>query len=57
MSFDVPISNDNVFEGNERFILIIPKMLPDHVSCGDSNRITVTIGTGLSLGLCLSHRP
>ena len=42
ISFDVPINNDNIFEGDEEFMLSIDRSsLPTDVVVGDS--VTVTI--------------
>ena len=42
--FDVSINDDNIFENNETFDLVINTFsLPSNVTVGDSNRATVTI--------------
>ena len=42
--FDVPINNDNIYEGNEDFDLtIIHNTLPDGVTRGEPNSATVTM--------------
>ena len=44
MSFDVPIINDGIPEGNEDFTVTIdPSSLPNGVTPGTSNSATVTI--------------
>ena len=44
VSFDVPIRNNNVSEGNKDFsITIDPLSLPSGVSVGDPGEATVTI--------------
>ena len=43
-TFDVPINDDDILEGNENFILTIdPSSLPSDVSVGDPDQATVTI--------------
>ena len=43
-SFDVPITDDDVFEGDETFdVTIISNTLPDGVSAGTPGSATVTI--------------
>ena len=42
-SFQVPIINDDVFEGNEHFNLTINSTSPSVVSIGDPNQAKVTI--------------
>ena len=42
--FDILINNDNIFENNETFNLIINVFsLPSNVTVGDTNQATVTI--------------
>ena len=42
--FDISITNDNTFEGNENFILIInSSSLPSNITHGDPGQATVTI--------------
>ena len=42
--FDVPISDDSIFEGNKDFDLtIICGTLPNGVTCGNPDNATVTI--------------
>ena len=42
--FDVPINNDDIFEGNENFTLTIdPSSLPTDVSVGNPGSAVVTI--------------
>ena len=44
VSFDIPINDDGVLEGNEDFMITIdPSTLPDDVSVGDPGQATVTI--------------
>lgn len=44
VSFTVPISNDDMFEGNEDFTLTIdPSSLTSHVTTSDPDQATVTI--------------
>ena len=40
--FDIPINNDNIYEGNEDFMLTIDT-LPDDVSVGNPGQATVSI--------------
>ena len=43
-TFDVPINDDNILEGNENFMLTIsPSSLPINVVVGDPSQATVTI--------------
>ena len=42
-TFDVPINDDNILEGNENFMLTIDPTLPTGVTVGDPNEATVTI--------------
>ena len=43
-TFNVPINDDNILEGNENFMLTInSSLLPDDVLLGDPNQATVTI--------------
>ena len=43
-TFNVPISDDNVYEHNENFMLIINSLsLPNGVMLGDPDQTTVTI--------------
>ena len=43
-TFDVPINDDNIFEGNEVFILTIDETsLPTGVTAGSPGEATVTI--------------
>ena len=43
-TFDVPISDDNIYEGNENFTLTIhSSTLPTDVTLGNPNEATVTI--------------
>ena len=42
--FDIPITDDDILEGNENFMITIdPSMLPDNVTVGDPGQATVTI--------------
>jgi len=42
--FDVPIIDDNTFEGNETFMLTIDSSsLPSYITAGDPDEATVTI--------------
>ena len=42
--FDIPINDDDVFEGNENFTITIdPSSLPTDVSVGNPGQATVTI--------------
>jgi len=44
VTFDIPIWDDNIFEGNENFMLTIDQSsLPNGVSPGDPDETTVTI--------------
>ena len=44
VSFDIPISNDNLLEGNEMFVLIITQFLPSiNGSISYPSQATVTI--------------
>ena len=44
VTFDVPINNDNILEGNENFTLTINEpSLPTGVTRGDPGQATVTI--------------
>jgi len=44
VTFDVPITDDNIFEGNENFMLTINQSsLPTGINCGDPGEATVTI--------------
>ena len=44
VSFDIPISDDNILEDNENFVLTIdPSSLPTNVTIGDPGQATVTI--------------
>ena len=46
-TFDVSISNDNILEGNENFILNInPSSPPTDVTVGNPGQATVTIVEG-----------
>ena len=43
-SFDIPITNDTMFEGNHNFMITInPNMLPDYFAVGSPYQATVTI--------------
>ena len=42
-SFQLPITDDDVFEGNEHFSLTIKSTSPSVVSIGDPNQANVTI--------------
>ena len=43
-TFNIPINDDMILEGNENFILTInPSSLPDYVTCGTPGEATVTI--------------
>ena len=43
-TFDVPINDDDILEGNENFILTIDQTsLPSNVTRGDPGEATVTI--------------
>ena len=41
--FDIPIINDTILEGNEKFDIILRGMLPDNVTFGSPHRATVNI--------------
>ncbi len=42
--FDIPITNDSIFEGNENFILTInPSSLSTGVTVGDPGQSIITI--------------
>ena len=41
--FDIPITDDIIFEGNESFTLTIDPSLPTFVSVGTPDEATVTI--------------
>ena len=43
ISFDVPITDDNILENNEQFHLIFSNTLPDHVTIGNPSQTIVTI--------------
>jgi len=43
VSFNVPITNDNILETNEQFQLNIENSLPDHVTPGNLSQAIVTI--------------
>ena len=44
VSFDVPITNDNILEGDETFTVAVdPSSLPNDVEVGDPSSATVTI--------------
>ena len=44
VTFDVPITNDNILEGSENFMLTIDEStLPPNVRRGDPGEATVTI--------------
>jgi len=44
VTFDVPINDDSIFEGNENFMLTIDQSsLPTNVNPGDPGEATVTI--------------
>jgi len=44
VTFDVPITDDNILEGNENFTLTIDQSsLPTNVNRGDHGEATVTI--------------
>ena len=43
-TFDIPITDDTMLEGNENFMLTIdPSSLPNGVTHGDPDQATVTI--------------
>ena len=43
-TFDIPITDDMILEGDENFMLTInPSLLPNGVTVGDSGQATVTI--------------
>ena len=43
-SFNVSLTDDNIFERNENFIIIIdPSSPPSNVTVGDPSRVTVII--------------
>ena len=43
-TFDVPINDDNILEGNENFMITIsPSSLPSGVFVGDPDKATVII--------------
>ena len=42
-TFNVPINDDMILEGNENFMLTINETLPDGVSRGTPSEATVTI--------------
>ena len=42
-TFDVPITDDSLLEGNENFMLTIDPSLPTGVRRGDPSEATVTI--------------
>jgi len=44
VTFDVPITDDNILEGSEKFMLTIDQSsLPGYVFCGNPDEATVTI--------------
>jgi len=44
VTFDVPITDDSILEGNENFMLTIDQSsLPTYVNHGDPGKATVTI--------------
>lgn len=44
VSFDIPIVNNMILEGNEDFeIIIVPGSLPDDVTRGNPGKASVTI--------------
>ena len=44
VTFDVPINDDSILEGNETFMLTIDSSsLPSYVTAGDPDEATVTI--------------
>ena len=44
VAFDVPINDDNIYEGSEDFMITIdPSTLPDNVTVGDPGEATVNI--------------
>ena len=43
-SFNVSLTDDNIFESNENFMITIdPSSLPNNVTVGDRKRVTVII--------------
>ena len=43
-SFNVSLTDDNIFERNEKFMITIdPSSLPSNVTVGDPDQVTVTI--------------
>ena len=43
-SFNVSLTDDNIFESNENFMIAIdPSSLPNNVTVGDRKRVTVII--------------
>ena len=42
-TFNVPITDDMILDGNENFMLTINQTLPDGVTCGDPFEATVNI--------------
>ena len=43
-SFNVSLSDDNIFERNKKFMITIdPSSLPSNVTVGDPDQVTVTI--------------
>ena len=42
-TFNVPINDDMILEGDENFMLTIDETLPDGVTRGDPSKATVTI--------------
>jgi len=44
VTFDIPINDDSILEGNENFMLTIDQpSLPEGVTVGEPNEATVTI--------------
>ena len=43
VAFNVPINDDNIYEGNENFMLTINSSLPNGVTRGTPSEATVTI--------------
>ena len=44
VTFDIPINDDDIFEGNENFMLTInPSSVPTGVTVGSPDQATVTI--------------
>ena len=43
-SFNVSLTDDNIFESNENFMITIdPSSLPNNITIGDPGRVTVII--------------